>query len=494
MDRKELRGEMKVEHGWLRAKPAAVVAALALLVMGCTLIPVRPITTAVAPRTKARALRPSEIELISEEVREEIRWRVDNGYNTGIIVGVTSSKGSSFFSYGLTSLSDGRPIDEHTVMEIGSVTKVFTALLLAEMVMKGEMSLEDPIDPYLPDDVLPKVPAERQITLGQLADHTSGLPKWPENLAPGSPLEAAAEYGAADLYEYMASQAGSRSAAGTYIYSNTGMGLLGHIMELASGLDFDSLIVDRITDGLRMDSTRVEPTAEMASRMATGHFGGIETPELELQVLKGAGALLSTADDLLLFLAANMGLFESRLLPAMRLTHDLRHPTGMEDTSVALGWHVLHTGGREILWHNGFTRGFHAYVGFVKGGNRGVVVLSNTNFRIEDIGMHVLDTTLSLDARALKSRPEVRVDEETLESYAGRYELDNGAVFSIRLTDGELTAQLGDQPAYPVYAATQTIFYYKAIDATITFLKDEQGKPTALVFHQVGEYTAARVE
>ena len=116
---------------------------------------------------------------LPDNVKESIQTRIDFGKNVGIVVGIIDINGPRYYSYGKASLSRGQILDEHSVFEIGSITKVFTAIMLADMVSKNEVGLDDPIEQYLPDKV--SVPSRNNvhITLAHLATHTSGLPRMP---------------------------------------------------------------------------------------------------------------------------------------------------------------------------------------------------------------------------------------------------------------------------------------------------------------------------
>jgi len=425
---------------------------------------------------------------VPADVKETIRFLVEHGYNVSIIVGIVDPNGTRYYSYGNTAVSGNQRLDKNSVFEIGSITKVFTAIILADMAERGKVALDDPIEKYLPESVRVPTRKGQSITLAHLATHTSSLPRMPDNFLPSDANNPYADYSVEQMYEFLSGYVLQRDIGTRYEYSNYGGGLLGHILALRSGMSYEQLFIEEIANELGMSDTRITFTPEMTSRLAKGHAGNIEVSNWDIPALAGAGALRSTAQDMLKFLAANMGLKQSRLYSAMKTTHESRYQAGSPDMHIGLGWHILTSGNRQLIWHNGGTGGYWGFVGFIKDKQTGVVVLTNTSESIDDIGYHLLDPNIPLR----KFEVQTKLDAAVLESYVGKYELAPGVVFDITLQDGQLTAQLTGQPRFPIYAKSQTEFFYKVVDAQITFLKDEQGKATALVLHQFGIDRTAR--
>lgn len=328
----------------------------------------------------------------------------DDRRSVGIVAGIIDSDGPRIVSHGALQQGDARPLNGDTIFEIGSVTKVFTSLLLADMVQRGEVALTDAVSRYLPAGV--KVPARggRCIELQHLATHTSGLPRLPGNLRlkPRSAANPYAEYTVSQLYEFLSRYSLQRDIGSKYEYSNLGGGLLGHVLSLRASMDYEALVRARIAGPLQMNSTAIALPPEMKARFAVGHNAWLKpVSNWDLPALAGAGALRSSANDLLLFLAANLGYIASPLAPAMTSMLGVRRPTGAPHVEVALGWHILTRFGDDIIWHNGGTGGFHSFVGFHPATRIGVVVLSNTQAApsIDDIGFHLLDARYQLVER-----------------------------------------------------------------------------------------------
>lgn len=345
---------------------------------------------------RAQALPESPVPPDSE-IRKILSDRIDVArQGVGIVVGVIEPKGQRVVAYGSLDKGDNRPLDGHTIFEIGSVTKVFTSLLLADMVERHEAALADPVAKYLPEGV--KVPERggRRITLEDLSTHTSGLPRIPGNLKPADAANPYADYSAERLYEFLSTYSLPRDIGSQFEYSNLGGGLLGHALARRAGMDYEALVRSRIAHPLAMSSTGITLTPDMRTRFAVGHKANLApAANWDFQALAGCGALRSSAHDLLRFLSAALGYSPSPLAPAMAAMLQVRRPTTIPGMEIALGWLVARNG---IVWHNGGTYGFRSFVGFLPKSRVGVVVLANT-FTIagvDDIGMHLLDGSIPL--------------------------------------------------------------------------------------------------
>ncbi|HJX85055.1 MAG TPA: serine hydrolase domain-containing protein, partial [Candidatus Angelobacter sp.] len=330
---------------------------------------------------------PTSSPSAPEDVRKILADRVDlYKKSVGIVVGVIGPQGSKIYSYGKLAKDSSAVLDGDTVYEIGSITKVFTSLILADMVQRGEVKLDDPVSKFLPATV--KVPERngRKITLLDLATQTSGLPYMPDNLKPKDRLNPFADYTVEQMYAFVSSYELTRDIGSKYEYSNLGVGLLGHALSLRAGMDYEKLVQTRILGPLKMSSTGITLTPEMRSHLAHGHTAGLAPmPNWDLPTLAGAGALRSSVNDMLKFLGDNIGLTPTPLAPAMKSMLDVRKPTGVPNLEIALAWHIFTKEGEQIIWHNGGTGGYHTFMGFDPRTRTGVVVLSNATNDIDDI-------------------------------------------------------------------------------------------------------------
>lgn len=431
-----------------------------------------------------------------DQIRALLVDRIDvQQLGIGLVVGVIDAQGKRIVSYGSAAAGSTQPLNGQSVFEIGSATKVFTALLLADAVQRGEVALTDPISRYLPADVKAPVRGGRQITLEDLATHTSGLPRLPSNLAPAAPTNPYADYTVAQLYAFLSSYELPGDIGARYEYSNLGAGLLGHLLARRAGVDYETLVRTRITQPLGMTSTAIGLSAEMKPRLVAGHNSGrVAVPLWDIPTLAGAGALRSSADDLLTLLSAQLGLAPTPLSTTAVSMLATRRSTGQPGLDIALGWHLLKTpGGGEIAWHNGGTGGHRSFIGFDRANRTGVVVLSNmsTAAGADDIGRHLLDAGFPL-MQVAAARKAITVTEEVLEGYVGGFELAPSFVITITREGPRLFLQATNQPRLELFAESARKFFLKEVDAQVTFEVDEKGRATRLILHQAGANQPAR--
>lgn len=429
------------------------------------------------------------------DIHQMLVNRIDIEHQSvGIVVGVIEPKGRRVVAYGALEKGDPRSLNGDTIFEIGSATKVFTSLVLAEMVERGEVALEDPVAKYLPATV--KTPSRngRSITLIDLATHTSGLPRLPGNMSPKDPSNPYADYSVEQLYQFLSTYQLTRDIGSQYEYSNLGGGLLGHVLALRASTSYEALVESRISKPLGMNSTRITLTPELKARLAAGHNTAMDTVEnWDLPTLAGAGALRSSTNDLLTFLAANLGYVKTPLAPAMALMLKTRRPTGNPGLEVALGWHIFSTSGKEIIWHNGGTGGYRSFIGFDPKAKVGVVVLSNaeTELGVDDIGRHLLDPSVSL-APAPKQHKQVAVDAKLFDGYVGKYQLAPNFVIAVTRDGDHFFVQATGQPKLEIFPESAHDYFLKVVDAQITFVTDTNGRTTELILHQGGRDQPAK--
>src|SRR5215469_6951809 len=280
----------------------------------------------------------------TDEIREILVRRIDQKQSVGMVVGIIEPKGRRVVAYGDLANGDPSTLDGGTIFEIGSVSKIFTSLLLADMVNRQEVALDDPAAKHVPEHVKLPERSGKSITLLDLATHTSGLPSFPSNLKLNmrdgavDPANPYVYYSVDDLYQFLSGYTLPRDPGSEFEYSNLGVGLLGHLLAYRTGTDYESLIRLRITQPLSMPDTSITLSSSMEQRMATGHTATLApVAKTDLPTpLAGAGALRSSANDMLTFLEAFLGYKESLLAPAMKAMSGVRHPACQ--TRIGLGW------------------------------------------------------------------------------------------------------------------------------------------------------------
>jgi CubicO group peptidase (beta-lactamase class C family) len=446
------------------------------------------IAFAVPECVRAQRALPSD-----EEVQRVIKQRVEEKRSAGIVVGLLDADGRTrIVAYG--DPGPGQPaLDGSSVFEIGSISKVFTSTALALMVQEGLVHLEDPAQRFLPPDV--KLPTRngKQITLGNLAEQNSGLPRMPANFHPADQANPYADYTVQQMYEFLSGYSLPRDPGALFEYSNLGVGLLGHVLSRAAGMSYEELERTRVWEPLGMTHTAITLTPWMRQHLALGHDAeGKVVSNWDLPTLAGAGAIRSTTIDMLKFLDANLHPERGPLQRAMAFAHQERAPAG--NMMIGLNWLSLHAAGDTIVWHNGGTGGYRTYIGFEPSRKIGVVVLTNSGGDgADDIGMHLLNPSLPLAPKPPppKQRTAIDVSPSVLARYVGAYQLGPDFTIEITTNAGALYLQATGQSKFRLWAESPTDFFIKEVDAQITFV-EENGTVSALVLHQGGANQRAR--
>ena len=415
--------------------------------------------TGVAHATRAAGASQTSVPTPAQ-IDAILATRIDAEHrNVGIVVGISSPTGRQVFSRGRLILADPRQPDGETVFEIGSVTKVLTSTLLADMVRRGEVQLNDSIFTYLPS-LAARTREARTITLADLATHTAGMPLWPSSIpATREGALAMATFTEAQLIDYLSGFQIPEDVGRKWSYSNMDAGVLGLALGRRAGTTYEGLLESRITGPLKMRSTKVTLPDDLRARAATGYDSTLKpAPEWRVPALPGAGSLHSTANDLLNFLdaLANERAPLGGLLSIMTATR--RAGPGIPQ---ALAWWLLPDAETGILAHDGGTLGFTSAIAYDPKTRTGVVVLSNTASGVGDIARHILrpDMPLTQPAGAAPTKTELRIDPRELDRFVGRYQGQTGSTIEIMKAGESLQIQLQGIPRLRLLAEAPRRFY-----------------------------------
>ncbi|HEY7236096.1 MAG TPA: serine hydrolase [Gemmatimonadaceae bacterium] len=472
----------------MRAARLTIIALLACGSAAPAMHGQQPAGTASTVAARPRALA-SDAEILAI-----IKQRVDEKRSAGIVIGVIDANGHSrVVAYG--DAGPGQPtLDGNSVFEIGSISKVFTSTVLAELVQEGKVRLDDPVQRYLPATVHMPTRGDKAITLGNLAEQNSGLPRMPSNFKPADQANPYADYSVQQMYDFLSSYQLTRDPGAQFEYSNLGVGLLGHTLSLATGMSYEQLERARVWTPLGMTHTGIVLSPWMKAHLALGHDDkGHVVPNWDIPTLAGAGAIRSTTNDMLEFLEANLHPERAALERAMAFAHEERAPAG--NMAIGLNWLTTHAGADTIVWHNGGTGGYRTFIGFEPSRRTGVVVMTNSGGAgADDIGFHLLDPELPLAPApaAPKQRTAIALGTEVLSRYVGTYQLAPNFTLEVTLVDGGLYVHPTGQATLRLWPESETDFFLKEVDAQFTFVRDSSGAVSAVVLHQNGQDQRAR--
>ena len=479
---------------------ATSALSFALCIVGCA----GPATVPPSPTEEPPPAPPSETDVAvpaatsafppDAELLELVKARVAEHRAVGVVLGLREADGSHRIVAHGDAGPGALPLGPKSVFEIGSITKAFTGILLAEMAGRGELKLEDPVQLHAHAGVTIPRRGNQEMRLVDLSTHSSGLPRMPDNFELANPTNPYVDYSVDDLHRYLTGHTLTRDIGAETEYSNLGAGLLGHILAKVNGSDYETLVKARILQPLGMTMTGVTLTPEMRKNLALGHDeSGEVVPNWDVPTFAGAGALRSNADDMLAFLDANLREPSTPLEAAMRSSQQARRKWG-SSMEIGLNWVMRTTESHRIVGHDGGTGGYRSFIGFDPDRGVGVVVLLNSMHDASDIGFHLLDPSLPLTkARVLPE--EIEVPRDVLATYVGVYQLAPEIQIAVTLEEGGLHVKGTGHPKHPIFASAPDEFFLKAIDRRATFVRDGSGAVTELVWEGGGaRRTAPRVE
>ena len=427
--------------------------------------------------------------LLPARVNKTIHERVAAGEYPALVIAVVDGDRSGVYGFG--KLDNGKVPDADTVFEIGSITKTFTATLLAKGALDGQFKLDAPIATLLPGFNIPSRNG-KTISLENLATHRSGLPRMPTNFAPENENDPFADYDGAKLKAFLSGYKLPRDPDSYYEYSNVGAGLLGYAMAQNAGIGYDALLHAQIFDPLGMHASDDALSDRMGAHLASGHDESSKrVANWNFDALAGAGAIKSSGADMLIFLKANMGLMRTPLYPAMQFAQQPRAsaPAIQPDDRIGLVWMTLHGTHGDVIWHNGETDGYHSFIGFTADHRHGVLVLTNTSLSVDDLGF----ATLRPDAKLAATHKSIPIAATAEDEYVGSYQRKMRNMLKIFRTGDQLYAQGSGQDPFPIYASARDEFFARVADVGFSFRRDDIHTIKALVLHQDGDTVLPRL-
>lgn len=330
---------------------------------------------------------------LEASIDKQANQYISEGNSVGLVVAIIKNGKTFIKGYGTTTKEKQILPDSLSVFELASTSKLFTTSTLQLLVDNGELKIDDKIQSFLTDKVKIPLPVQNT-TLQHLATHLSGFPSLPNSFISKMTDETNPykDLVTQDIYDYLKTCEGKQSD-GTFEYSNFGMGLLGHILELKSGIKYESLVKQKLLEPLGMKNTFVSIDSLNKSNIVQGYDENNKAaPVWTDNVLTGAGSFLSNASDMVKFIKANLKENETSISKSLILTHQrqLNGETG-------LGW-ILHSsadkllGNNDIVWHNGMAGGYASFIVVDKSNNYGIVILSNKAVDVTKFGMKLTRT------------------------------------------------------------------------------------------------------
>jgi CubicO group peptidase (beta-lactamase class C family) len=311
----------------------------------------------------------------------------------GFVIGIIYRDSVFIYSYGSTTKDSLNPPNQETIFEIGGLTKVFTASLVNLLVEEGLMDYDSTLNHYLPEKY--QNVKTNKITINELVIHTSGLPKLPLEfgLKENEPNNPYANYTKEDLLDFYKNYSPENERIGKYHYATLNYALLEVAIEFATKKSFEAVLKEKIFDLLNMQNSCISIDGSRTEQLTSGHtIAGIATPIWQFQSFAASEGVKSSADDLLKFLACNLGQTHPKLAANFSQTHVQTIETEFNKNAfMGRGWHLVKNKKYyDSILHAGSTSGQRAFMGFVKETQTAVVLLSNSEYSTNGLGYLIL--------------------------------------------------------------------------------------------------------
>ncbi len=426
---------------------------------------------------------------LGDQIRLHAQPYIESKTVDGLSIGVICGKESATVHLG-NGHGDSDAPSSQTLYEIGSISKVFTGLLLADAVIKQKLRLGQPAQDLLPSGVTLPVWEQTPITLLHIITHRSGLPRLPSNMPSLTSSNPYGDYTAALAHEFISSHKLDAAPGTKSEYSNFAMSLLGHMLADHASTTYEALLEQRITKPLGMNDTAVTLNADQQTRLATPHIGvGVPTNPWTFADLPGAGGIRSTVGDMLKFAQANLTPPNDETGQAIELAWR-KH---VDSPPMGLAWNFAGDGSSR--WHNGQTGGFHSMLIINREAQVAVVVLANTaTMEVDQLATDLVGLLAGQPKKPRVFEKIVQVKPEVMKRYEGKYQLAPSFVFTVTVNDNRLMVGLTGQPTLEVFPRSDTEWFYKVVDATLTFKVNKKGECEAVELFQNGvRQTANRI-
>jgi CubicO group peptidase (beta-lactamase class C family) len=432
-----------------------------------------------------------------------VKNRIADGLSIGYIEGER---------YGIVHLGTSNEAKEKannlTLYEIGSITKVFTGLLLADTVVRGEVELSAAADVANPSGIHFPTRNGRSITWLNLSTHRAGLPRLPSNLPLTDAVDPYRDYDSKKAAAFLNQYELPRQPGESQEYSNFGTSVLGYLVAQKAGKSFEQLLRERIAEPLQMTDCTVALSGDQTRRLATPHdkFGSATSP-WTFSDLPGAGGIHATMRDMMRFAKAQLIPPSGTLGDAIELAWKQHTKADASSPAMGLGWMIAGDG--QTRWHNGGTGGSHSALFINRELRCAVIVLCNTalSTEIDQLAIQLVQKAAGQEAKPTpkakaKSNAPSAVDSDNLTidanlrgRLAGRYQLAPDFIFTVTDRDGHLMVAITNQPTQEVFPDSPTRWSYRSVAATLEFQLPKTGPANSLILHQNGiQQTARRLD
>ena len=406
-----------------------------------------------------------------------IAEQVDRSDTLSIAAARLSGGETRYFNTGPVHPDRDAEVDSDTRFQIGSLTKAFTHMLLAEMVAAGDVRYDSTIDDLVGGQVSFANPAVGRITLLELATHTSGLPRLPANLSIDDPANPYADYGDKLLLAGIESARELQPLGDHYAYSNFGAGLLGYLLGVVDGEGYQRALDRRILEPLGLRQTEFDPS----DHRAAGFSNGSVVADWTFGAVAGAGALWSTTSELMQMAQILLGQRDDPLSYHLDADREVIEPDA-DGFALTRVWHVAESPPGPVYWHNGGTGGFGSFFGFRPATGEAVALLVSGRADATGAGM-----------RWFNAGPGETTPVDIDPGMTGQYEFEDGSGIGVFERDGRIMAQLAGQAPQPLTPIGDNWYAQDVFDISVRFLREADGAAVLELVQQGRVQRAERV-
>jgi D-alanyl-D-alanine-carboxypeptidase/D-alanyl-D-alanine-endopeptidase len=433
----------------------------------------------------------SAFAMSDNELHAALEQRFKGDRTGACVAAAVIDNGTTASAYFCADPNSQRPYNEQTAFEIGSVTKTMTAALLAEFIARGEVALNDPLARLLPPGT--SVPSfdGREITVGDIVTHTSGLPSFPWRMTDmNNPYAALTER---DLLGALAATRLTRAPGSQWEYSNFAMMVLSYALAKRSGQDYETLLRERLLMPLGMYETYIARRPPQI-RLAEGHLSNaLPAGSWDFSIdMAGVGGVRATLPDMVRYLEGELGVRASAITPALEQTQQQVASVGGH--TMGMNWEILSTAnGHIVVFHGGGTGAYSSFVAFDRIAKRAVVLLSDTALTslggFGTLWLHLLDPSVPVGA----PRTVATADAKLIDALVGRYRLQIGLGIELRRKGDALTTQADGQPEFEMNYDSAGDFYPLQFDALLRPKRKADGTYTFTWFQLGAVLEAERI-
>ena len=439
--------------------------------------------------------------LTKEWVQKMASPLVENRIADGLSIGYLEGEHSGIVHLGIAN-RDKETANLRTVYEIGSVGKVFTSLMLADAVVRGEIDLDAAAEVANPAEIQLPTYDGTQITWIDLSTHRSGLPRLPTNFQPTDMIDPYRNYDSKQAAAFLTEYELTRKPGEAQEYSNFGVSVLGYLVAQKAGKSYEQLLQERIAEPLGMNDCTVSLGSDQKTGVALPHAKyGTPTSHWTFSDLPGAGGINASMRDMMRFAKAQLDPPAGELGEAIELAWKQHSDADASGPAMGLGWMIAGDG--QTRWHNGQTGGSSSALFINRELNCAVIVLCNTslNTEVDQLAMKLVMKAAGQDVEPEPleagddEADDLEIDAKLRGRLVGRYQLAPDFVFDVKDEDGHLMVGITNQPTQEVFPDSATRWSYRGVDAQLEFKLGKAGPARRLVLHQNGvKQTARRIK